>query len=250
MAAVNIACIDIGSSKVCTIVAKVNDGRIAEVFGVGQAASRGVQKGVIVDIEDATRAVRESVENAQGNAMPKVGSILVGFSGKHITSANTVVTVDNRRTDHLITEAAIREVRRKIASASIGEDRVEVNIIDRQYAIDRVAGVRNPLGMHGLRLDVEAHVISADIGCMRSLVACLDRAGVSVSSDSFVANPLASSEAVLEPEDKERGAIVADIGGGTTGIAVFKDGSIWHTAVLPVGGRQVTSDLAMALSIP
>ena len=249
MAAGNIACIDIGSSKICTIIANVSDGRVIQILGVGHTASRGVQKGIIVDLDDATAAIKESLEKAESTA-PKVEMALVGFSGKHVSSTNPMVSVDSRRRDHLVTDLAIREAERKIQAVVFPEDRVKVNIIKRQYAIDRVGGIRNPLGMHGFRLDLEAHIVTADLGYMENIAACLRRSGVSVTAGSFVANPLAAGEAVLEPEDKERGVMLADIGGGTTGIAVYRDGSIWHTSVLPVGGRQVTNDLAVGLSIP
>lgn len=250
MAVGNIACVDIGSSKVCTVIANVSDRRIVDILSVGKAVSRGIQKGIVLDIEDATASIRESVENAQGGSGPKVSSAVVGFSGKHISSTNPMVSVDTRRRDHLVTELAIAQAERKIQAVVFPEDRVKVNIIKRQYALDRVEGIKNPLGMHGFRLDLEAHIVTADYAYMENLALCLKRAGVMVTAESFVASPLAAAEAVLEPEDKQQGVIVADIGGGTTGIAVFRDGSIWHTSALPVGGRQITNDLAVGLNIP
>ena len=249
MAAGNIACIDIGSTKICTVIANVSDGRVVQVLGVGNAASRGVQKGIIVDIDDATVAIKESLENAEV-AAPKVGSALIGFSGKHISSTNPMVSVDTHRRDHLVGEAAVTEAERKIQAVVFPEDRVKVNIVKRQWAIDRVGGIRNPLGMHGFRLDLEAHIVTADMGYMENLIACFRRAGVAATLADFVANPLASGESVLETEDKERGVILADIGGGTTDIVVYREGSVWHTSALPVGGRQITNDLAVGLSIP
>lgn len=249
MAVGSLACIDIGSSKICTVIANVGDGRVIDILGVGRALSRGVEKGIVIDIDDATFAIKEAVEQAESGA-PKVGGVLVGFSGKHISSTNPMVSVDTGRTNHLVNDSAIREVEKDVRNIAFPEDRVKVNIVKRHYAIDRVGGIRNPLGMHGHRLDLEAHVVTADYGYMENLMVCLQRAGVGVSLDSFVANPLASGEAVLEPEDKERGVILADIGGGTTGISVYREGSVWHTSALPVGGRQITNDLLVGLSIP
>ncbi|MFC1999942.1 cell division protein FtsA [Chloroflexota bacterium] len=249
MAAGNIACIDIGSTKICTVIANVSDGRVVQILGVGNAPSRGVQKGIIVDIDDATIAIKESLEKAEV-AAPKVGAALIGFSGKHISSTNPMVSVDTHRRDHLVGEVAIDEAEGKIQAVVFPEDRVKVNIVKRQWSIDRVGGIRNPLGMHGFRLDLEAHIVTADYGYMENLIACLRRSGVAATLGDFVANPLAAGESVLEPEDKERGVILADIGGGTTGIAVYREGSVWHTSALPVGGRQVTNDLAVGLSIP
>jgi cell division protein FtsA len=250
MAVSNVAGIDVGSNKICTVIGKVDDGRIVGILGMGQATSRGVQKGIIVDLEDATRAIRESVHKAQGDIAPKVRSAVVGFSGKHISSTNPMVSVDTRRRDHLVTELAIAQADRKIQAVVFPDDRDKVQIIRRHYALDRIEGIKNPLGMHGFRLDLEAHIVTADYAYMQNLRLCLERAGVPYTRDSFVASCLASSEAVLEPEDKHAGVIVADIGGGTTGIAVYREGSIWHTSALPVGGRQVTNDLAVGLNIP
>ncbi len=246
----NIACVDIGSSKICTIIANVSDKKIVDIMGVGSVPSRGVQKGIVMDIEDATAAIRDSIEQAQSGSAPKVSAAVVGFTGKHISSTNPMVSVDTRRRDHLVTELAIAQAERKMQAVVFPEDRVKVNIVKRQYALDRVEGIRNPLGMHGFRLDLEAHIVTADYAYMENLALCLKRAGVWVTSDSFIASPLAAAEAVLEPEDKLSGAIVADIGGGTTGISVFRDGTVWHTSALPVGSRQITNDLAVGLNIP
>lgn len=250
MAVGNIACIDVGSSKICTVIANVSDKRIVDVLGVGTAPAAGIQKGIVLDIEDATAAIRDSVERAQSGSAPRVSWALVGFSGKHISSTNPMVSVDTRRRDHMVSEFAIAQAERKIQAVVFPEDRVKINIIRRQFALDRVEGIKNPLGMHGFRLDLEAHIVTADYAYMENLALCLKRAGVMVTAESFVASPLAAAESVLEPEDKQAGAIVADIGGGTTGIAVYRDGSIWHTSVLPVGGRQITNDLAVGLNMP
>ncbi|MFC2000296.1 cell division protein FtsA [Chloroflexota bacterium] len=245
-----IACIDIGSSKICTVIANVAYRRVVEILGVGQAASRGVEKGIVVEIDDATADIRDSLEAAESAAGLGADRAFVGFSGKHIYSTNTVVSVDVARKDHLVTESDIEEADRKLESISFPENRVRVNVIRRQYALDNMDIAKNPLSMRGLRLDLEAHIVTADLDYKQNILTCLERAGVPFSSGSFVANPWASAEAVLEPEDKEKGAIVVDIGGGSTSIAVYREGSIWYTAALPVGGRQITSDLAACLNIP
>jgi len=246
----SIACIDIGSSKVCAVIANVAGGRILNVLGVGDVPSQGVQKGVIVDIEDASRAIREALDLAEEAAGFKATQAYVGFTGRHIASVNTVVSVDLGGRDRMITQSDIREAERKVEAISFPEDRVTVNVIKRQYAVDNIEGIKNPLGMHGRRLDLEAHIITADMGYRENRAVCLERAGIPLSTDNLVANPRASAEAVLEPEDKERGAMVLDMGGGTTGVAIYRAGSIWYTGALPVAGRQVTKDLAMALEAP
>jgi len=245
-----IVCCDIGNSKICTVIANVADRRIVEILGVGQAASRGVRKGIVVEIDDAAMAIMESLKEAESAAGLRVGWAFVGLNGKHIDSTNAVVSVETGRKDHMVTESDVKGAERKLEAISFPEGRVKVSVHSRQYAVDNVDMVKNPLSMHGFRLDLETHIVTADSDYAGNVSTCLERAGVPFSSESFVANPLASSEAVLEPEDKEKGAIVVDIGGGTTGIAVLREGSIWYTAVLPVGGCQITNDLSVCLNIP
>jgi len=247
MAGTTIAAIDMGSSKVCTAVANVSDGRVNEVLGGGEAPSRGIQKGIILDLDDAAMAVRNSLAQAQEAAGFQVTRALVGFSGKQISSTNPIVSVGIEGKDHLVTEATLREVAERVEAIQFPEDRLKINVVKRHYTIDRVGGIKNPLGMHGFRLDLEAHVVTADFSYVENRATCIKRAGVDVNADSFVANALASAEAVLEPDEKERGVILVDIGGGTTDLGVFRDGAIWYTAALPVGGRRITNDLAVGL---
>jgi len=244
----NVACIDVGNTKICTIIASVSDEGINEVLGVGRVPSRGIRKGIIVNPDDATEAIRRSIEEAE-IAVSKVDLPLVGFSSKHIGSINCMGSVDVPRQGHLITESIIAQAEREaMQDVVFPEGQRMVNIV-KTYALDGVKGTKNPLGMHAFRLDLEAHIIAADSTCVGNIARCLKQAGVAVSPDSFVVNPLASSEAVLEPEEKEAGVILADIGGGTTGITVFRKGAVQHTSALPVGGRQVTKDLAAGLNI-
>ncbi|HJX69766.1 MAG TPA: cell division protein FtsA [Dehalococcoidia bacterium] len=244
-----IASIDVGSSKICTLVADVdiNENKITKIHGVGMAPSRGIQKGIVTDLGSATEAIRESVKNAEGTVAPKIKQAYIGFSGKLISCTNPTVTVTTHR-GHIVTKAHIREADIKVHKIPFPEDRVVVNITRRQYTLDGIGGIKNPLGMHGYRLDLESHIITTEVSFIENLLFCLRQAGVKLPI--AVVNPLASSEAVLELEDKEAGVIVADIGGGTTDMAVFKDGSVWYSMVLPVGGKQITSDLAIGLSIP
>ncbi len=248
MSSRNVAFIDVGSCNIRTIIAKMN-GLGAQIQGVSCVASRGIHKGIVVDIDEAAAAIRRSVEKAQGIMPSRVQEALVGFCGKHISSANPMVTVDTDR-NHMVSKSAILQAEREIQATAFPEDRAKVNIIRRQYAIDLIGGIKNPLGMHGYRLDLEAHIVTADWTYMQNLAIALRQAGLAVRPGSFVANPLACAEAVLEAEEKQQGVVLADIGGGTTGIAVFRDGSIYHTSALPVGGRQVTNDLAIGLDIP
>jgi len=249
MAPGTLVAIDVGSSKICAAIANTSSGRITDIVGVGHVPSRGVQKGIIIDIDDATAAIRHCIETTDGS-VPRVNLALAGFGGKRVTSSNPTVSVETARRGHLVGHEAMEEAYGKVRSLPLAQERVPLNIVKRQWAIDHVGGIRNPLGMHGSRLDLEAHVVASDYGYVENLSVCLERAGIPVTPGSLVATPLAAAEAALEPEDRERGVILADTGGGTTGIAVFRDGSIWHTSILPVGGRNITNDLAVALSIP
>lgn len=245
---VNVACIDIGSTKICAMVANVSDRNIVQIFGTGIAHSTGVQRGLIIDLDGAKRAIQEAVVKVEQTSGLRVDHAYIGFSGKHIGSLNNRVAVAVSRQDHLVTPAALRQGLASIHQVVLPQDRVMVRTIPRRYFLDGVAGIRNPLGMHGFRLDLEAHIVTAGVVHTQNMAMCLRGAGVGIVE--MVANPLASGEAVLESEDKEAGVILVDIGGGTTDIAVFGDGSVWHTSVLPVGGIQVTKDIAAGLGIP
>ncbi len=242
------ASIDIGSSKVCTILANVSDENVVQVLGVGVAPSLGVQRGIITDLEDAKRAVRESIEGAERSSGLKVGSAFVGISGKHISSLNNRVAVGITERDHLVTPAIRNQGLISAQRLTIPEERIMLHAIPRRYFLDGQAGIKNPVGMHGYKLEVEAHIITVALAAVQNLRDCLG--GIGVKIEGLIVSPLACAESVLEEEEKEEGVIVADIGGGTTDIAVYKDGYIWYTSTLPIGGNQVTRDLATGLGIP
>jgi len=251
MAVGSIACIDIGSSKICTVIANVREERIGEVLAVSNVASEGVQKGIIVDQDGTRRAIEDSVRDAEATAL-KVKSPVVGFGGRHIDSTNTRVHVDIRpKKGNVVDQEAKERAWDEIRKMGFAESRIPIFSNPRQWFIDQLGGIRNPLGMHGYKLDLEAHIVTAERSYLDNLQQCLDDAGVeNVTKERFIPNPLASAMAVLEPDELESGVILADIGAGTTGIAVFKDESIWYTSGLAVGGRHITHDLAIGLNIP
>ncbi|HJX70195.1 MAG TPA: cell division protein FtsA, partial [Dehalococcoidia bacterium] len=186
-----IASIDIGSSKICTMVADVdiNENKITKIYGVGTAPSRGIQKGVITELSTATEAIRESVKNAESTVAPKVKQAYIGFSGKLVSCTNSTVTVTTRR-EHIITRTQIREADKKVYKIPFPQDRVVVNITRRKYTVDGVGGIKNPLGMHGYRLDLESHIITAEMSSVENLLFCVRQAGVRLPI--AVVNPLAS----------------------------------------------------------
>ncbi len=242
----HISCIDVGSTKICTLVASVRESNVTKILGAGIVPSLGIEKGVVTDVSYATQAIKESVAKAEYTA-PKVEQAWIGFSGRHVKSLNNrvPVTIDDPR--HMVTPTALKRGAVAVEKLDFPKDRRMLPVILRQYFLDGTS-IKNPVGMHGRRLDVEAHIVTAGEAYLGKLETCLRRAGVSIGG--MIVNHIASSEAVLTPEDKEEGVIVADIGGGITNIAVFREGGLWHTSVLPIGGIQVSKDIADGLGIP
>ncbi len=240
--------IDVGTTKICTVVADVSDGGALRVAGVGLTPSRGLHKGLVVNINDAKESIRESVKRAEQASGYRVESAYVGVTGRHIVSNNNRGVVAITRNDRLVRPDDLRRVLAVSQNVKVPSDRRLLHVIPRSYAIDGEVGVKNPVGMHGFRLDVETHVITAAVSSVQNLVKCIR--GIGIDIDDLVLEPLASSEAVLSTDEKQVGVILADIGGGTTDVAVFKDGSIWHTAILPVAGYQLTRDISIGLGVP
>jgi len=240
--------IDVGTTKVCTTVAEVNEGDVIRVAGVGITPSNGLHKGLVVNINDAKESIRESVKKAEQASGYKVESAYVGVTGRHVSSLNNHGVVAITRNDRLVRTDDLKRVLQNAQNVKIPNDRKLLHVIPRSYAVDGQIGVKNPVGMHGFRLDVETHVITAAVASIQNLAKCIR--GIGVDIDDLILEPLASGEAVLTQDEKQVGIILADIGGGTTDIAVFKDGSIWHTAILPVAGYQLTRDVAIGLGLP
>jgi len=240
--------IDVGTTKICTSIADVNDGGDIRVVGVGITPSNGLHKGLVVNINDARESIRESVRKAEQASNYKIESAYVGVTGRHVSSLNNRGVVAITRNDRLVRPDDLRRVLQCAQSVKMPSDRKLLHVIPRGYAIDGQAGVKNPVGMHGFRLDVETHVITAAVTSIQNLVKCIR--GIGVDIDGLILEPLASSEAVLTEDEKQVGIILADIGGGTTDIAVFREGSIWHTSILPVAGYQITRDVSLGLGLP
>jgi len=243
-----ITSIDVGTTKVCTVIADMDDGGSIRVVGVGICPSVGLHKGLVVNIGEARDSVRESVRKAEQASGCKVESAYVGVTGRHVSSLNNRAVVAITRNDKLVRPYDLKRVIASARSVKVPVDRRLLHVIPRGYAVDGQSGVRNPIGMHGFRLDVEAHIITAAVTSVQNLVKCIR--GIGVDIDDLILEPLASSEAVLSEDEKQVGVILADIGGGTTDIAVFREGSIWHTAILPVAGYQITRDLMIGLGLP
>jgi len=243
-----VTAIDVGTTKVATIVASVKAQDDIEILGVGVTPSTGLHKGVVVNMEQAKQSIAASVKEAQRISGMRVDSVFVGVTGRHITSLNNQGVIAIPRDDRMVRSNDLRRVLSAARSVPVPEGKQVLHAIPRQYTLDGQEGIRQPVGMHGSRLDVETHIITASITSIQNLVKCIR--SISIDVEDLLLEPLASAEAVLTREERDTGVIMADIGGGTTDIAVFKGGSIYHTGVIPVAGYQVTSDLSIGLGLP
>ena len=243
-----ISCIDVGTTKICSIMAKPGHGGDLQVLGVGLTPSRGLHKGLVVNINEAKSSIKTSVRRAEQASGIKMESVYVGVTGRHVSSLNKRGVVSISRSDRLVRSDDLKRVLQSARTFTVPNDRKLLHVIPRGYAIDGQTGVKDPVGMHGFRLDVETHVITAAVASVQNLVKCVR--GANLEIEDLVLEPLASSEAVVRPDERDAGVVLADIGGGTTDIAIFKNGSIWHTAILPVAGYQITRDIAIGLGMP
>lgn len=248
MAPRTIVGIDVGTTKVCTIVAQVLDSGRINVLGIGLTPSKGLDRGVVVNIEDAVNAISTSVEKAERLSGYRIGTAFVGVSGRHISSINSRGVVAVARADHEITRQDVDRAVEAAQAIAIPTQREIIHVIPRAYIVDGTEGIRDPIGMAGFRLEVETHIITGEIMAIQNLIRSVQKAGVEI--DDLVLQPLAAGEAVLSDDDRDRGVVLADIGGGTTDIAVFAQGGIWHTSVIPVGGSHFTNDIMLVLQTP
>ncbi len=244
----NLTSIDVGTTKICTTIAEINDNGDVWVVGVGVAPSNGLHKGLVVNISEAREAIRVSVRKAEQTCNYKVESAYLGVTGRHVSSINNRGVVAITRSDRLVRPDDLKRVLSSAQSVKVPNDRKLLHVIPRGYSVDGQVGVKNPVGMYGFRLDVETHIVTAAATSIQNLVKCVR--GIGIDIEDLVLEPLASSEAVLTEDEKQVGVVIADIGGGTTDICVFKDGSIWHSAILPVAGYQLTRDIAIGLGLP
>jgi cell division protein FtsA len=240
--------IDVGTTKVCTLIGEVDEADNLCIVGVGVAPSHGLSKGVVVNVDEASKCIAESIEQAERVSGYTIESCYVGLAGKHISSLNSRGVVAVGRGERRITVEDTERALEAAQAIAVPHNREVVHVIPRCYTLDGQEGVRDPVGMLGFRLEVEAHIVTGAVASIRNLVQCIDNADVAVND--LILQPLASGEAVLTPEERQTGVVLADAGGGTTDVAVFIEGSIWHSVVLPVGGNNLTSDLSVGLRTP
>ncbi len=240
--------IDVGTSKICVIVGEVNRENHIKIIGAGQSESQGLSRGVVVNIDETAAAIGLAVEQAEKQAGLKIGSAFVGVAGAHISSINSRGVVAVAKVDRDITHEDVSRSIESARSVAIPSQREVLHLIPRTFIIDGQDGVRDPVGMSGYRLEVETHIVTGGVSSLNNLFKAVQRVGIEV--DELVLEPLAASEAVLTEAEKRLGVVLVDIGAGTTDIALYMDGTIWYTAVLPVGGSQFTNDLAIVLRTP
>jgi cell division protein FtsA len=237
--------LDIGTTKICAIVGNVTEDGV-DIVGIGTSPSRGLRKGVVINIETTVASIKKAIEEAELMAGCEIKSVYAGIAGGHIKGFNSqgVIAIKNR-------EVSPDDVRRVIDAAkaiAIPMDREVIHILPQEFIIDDQDGIREPLGMSGVRLEARVHIVTGAVASAQNIVKSCNRAGLDVAD--IVLEQLASSEAVISPEEKEIGVALVDIGGGTTDIAIFVDGAIKHTSVLSLGGNHLTNDIAVGLRTP
>jgi cell division protein FtsA len=237
--------LDIGTTKICAVVAEPTESGV-DVIGIGTHPSRGLRKGVVVDIDATVDSIKHAVEEAELMADCEITSVYAGIAGGHIEGFNShgIVAVKERE----VTEYDVRRVIDAAKAVAIPMDREVIHVIPQEYIIDDQDGIREPLGMSGVRLEAKIHIVTAAVTSAQNIVKCANKAGLNVVD--IVLEPLASAEAVLADDERDLGVCLIDIGGGTTDIAVFADGAIKHTCVLGLGGYHVTNDIAVGLRTP
>ena len=238
--------IDVGTTKVCTLVGRVEDEKSIRILGVGIEPSDGIRKGIIVDLPAASQAIKRSVEKAESTSGLEITTGLVSLAGAHVASVNSrgATGVPGGIIDAVDIARALEQAQ----AVAIPHDREIVHVIQRGMTVDGQEGVRTPVGMHGYKLEVETHIITAAAATVDNLRQCVGAAGVEIQQ--FVLNPLASAEVVLTENERQMGVAVCDIGGGTTDLAIYVNGDVWQTMVLAVGGNHVTQDIAHGLRLP
>ena len=238
--------LDIGTSKVVAIVCEINaDGQV-EIIGIGSHPSRGLKKGVVVNIESTVQSIQRAVEEAELMAGCQIHSVYAGIAGSHIRSLNSHGIVAIR--DNEVTAADVDRVIDAARAVAIPTDQKILHILPQEFIIDHQEGIREPIGMSGVRLEAKVHIVTGAVSAAQNIIKCVRRCGLEV--DDIILEQLASSYAVLTEDEKELGVCLVDIGGGTTDIAIFIEGAIRHTAVIPIAGDQVTNDIAVALRTP
>jgi len=237
--------LDIGTTKICAIVGTLTESGL-DIVGIGTSPSRGMRKGVVINIESTVTAIRKALQEAELMAGCEINSVFAGIAGGHINGINSqgVIAIKSRE----VTNEDVRRVIDAAKAIAIPMDREVIHILPQEFIVDDQDGIKEPLGMNGVRLEVRVHIVTGAVASAQNIIKSCNKSGVAVGD--IVLEQLASAEAVLTPDEKELGVALVDIGGGTTDIAVFVDGAIKHTSVLSLGGNHLTNDIAVGLRTP
>lgn len=238
--------LDIGTAKICAIIGEVNADGMVDIIGLGTSPSKGLRRGVVINIDHTVASIRKAVDDAELMAGCRAETVYAGISGGHIKGINShgVIAVKNRE----VTSVDVARVIDAARAVAIPMDREIIHVLPQEFMVDDQEGIKEPVGMAGVRLEAKVHIVTGAVSAAQNIIRCAHRSGLRVHD--LVLQQMASSEAVLAPDEKELGVVLVDIGGGTTDIAVFADGAIQHTSVLPVGGDQLTNDIAVGLRTP
>jgi cell division protein FtsA len=238
--------LDIGTTKICCIVGEVAEGGIIDIVGIGTAPSTGLRKGTVINIDSTVESISKAVEEAELMAGVEISTVYTGIAGGHIKSFNStgIVAIKDRE----VNEQDVQRVIDAAKAVAIPLDREVIHIIPQEYMINGEDGIRDPIGMSGVRLEAKVHIVTGAVSSAQNIIKCANKAGLNVAE--ICLEPIASSEAVLSQDEKELGTILVDIGGGTSDIAIFKDGAIVYTSVLAIGGNHITNDIAVGLRTP
>ncbi|TFB08869.1 cell division protein FtsA [Candidatus Atribacteria bacterium MT.SAG.1] len=237
--------LDVGSEKICTVIGELSEDAQIEIIGIGTARSLGVKKGVIIDLDQAVQSVKESIVSAERMAGTRINSAFVSIAGSHITSVNSkgVIAISGEFPE--ITERDIEKVIEAAKAGIVSSEKELIHTLSREFIVDGQSGIMDPLGMSGARLECKVHIVTGSITAVQNLIKCVEQAGLGI--EEIIFGTLASSNAILSNAEKELGVLLIDIGAGTTEIAIFVEGGLAYSAVLPVGGIQITNDLAIGL---
>ncbi|TVQ01737.1 MAG: cell division protein FtsA [Balneolaceae bacterium] len=239
--------LDIGTTKVCAVVASINEQNRIHILGVGKAPSEGLNRGVVVNIDKTVHAIRTAIQQAELASGIQVNSVNVGIAGDHIRSIRSkgVITINNKEKE--ITVQDVERILKDCQQIMLPPDQQILHIIPQEFVVDGQDGISDPVGMSGMRMEAEVHIITGLVSAAKNLYRCVERAGYQVAD--IILEPLASSYAVLDDEEKEAGVVLVDIGGGTTDLAVFRENTIRHIAVIAIAGKKVTDDIKIGLSV-
>ena len=237
--------IDIGTTKICAIVGEEVDGDM-EIIGIGTTPSKGLRKGVVINIESTVQSIKKAISEAELMAGLEIKSVYAGIAGGHIKGFNShgIIAVKNRE----VSDSDIKRVIDAARAIAIPVDREVIHILPQEYIVDDQDGIQEPMGMNGVRLEAKVHIVTGAVTSAQNIIRCVNRTGIDV--ETIVLEQLASAEAVLSEDEKELGVVIVDIGGGTTDVAIFSEGSIKHTAVFSLGGDHLTNDIAVGLRTP